>query len=143
MIPAEKMEFREGVLLAEDTEPMIGEQGVTLTTGLYEPTAIFLEGLADKLQIPTAYLKRTHATRPDIFDATANGWLRGRRGKVSLSGDTLREPVAADPRSFMVRAYSGGSSGSGVARAFLSDQYGFIDNFDALTACLQGSRPPA
>jgi len=110
-----------GQLVINETAPVLGEDGVTLTNGAYTPTSVCDQGVADKLGIPVAYLRRVREERPDLFDANVNGWLEG------------------DERKFLVRCLRG-DDGTGVARAFLSDGYKFIDNLDVLMAVLDGVR---
>jgi hypothetical protein len=44
--------------------------------GSYRPTAVFDEGVADKLGIPVAYLRRMReADLLSLYDRTLNGWL--------------------------------------------------------------------
>lgn len=138
--PASSLHMENGVLVLTGTEPVVDDDGVTLADGYYRPTAVFDEGVADKLQIPVQYLKRLREQRPDLYDANVNGWLHGARGwladpdGVEHVGDTA-EP---DARSFMVRCFRGGDGSEGVARAFLSDRYRTVDNLDVLTAALEG-----
>lgn len=89
---------------------------------LYRPTAVADEGIAEKLDIPTKYLRRLRSDNPELYDANINGWL------------------SRDDRSFLVRTFSADEGSEGVARAFLSDRYRVIDNFDYLTAALAGLR---
>lgn len=110
-----------GRLVIDDTAPVLGANGVTLTTGVYTPTSVCDQGVADKLRIPATYLRRTRQERPELYDANVNGWLAG------------------DERRFLVRCLRG-DDGTGVARAFLSDGYKFIDNLDVLMAVLDGVR---
>src|ERR1019366_4625479 len=96
---------------------------VTMTTGMYTPTGVCDQGIADKLGIPGAYLRRMREQRPDLYDANVNGWLEG------------------DGRKFLLRCLRpSGPTSSGIARAFLSDGYKFIDNLDVLLAALDGVR---
>jgi hypothetical protein len=118
---ASAIRARGGQLVVADTAPVLGEDGVTLTTGTYTPTNVCDQGVADKLGIPVAYLRRTREERPDLYDANVNGWLDG------------------DGRRFLLRCLRG-DNGTGVARAFLSDGYKFIDNLDVLMAVLDGVR---
>ena len=103
-------------------------------TGVFDdqqfmPTSIADGHLATKLDIPVQYLRRLRVERPDLFDANVNGWTQG--------GATYD----ADDRSVMLRTFqSAVPEIPGVLRAVLSDRYGIIDNFDALTAALQGIR---
>lgn len=143
--PAGQVRFRDdGVLSVEGTEAVLTEDGVSTTAGLYRPTAVFLEGLASKLEIPVGYLKRTYETRPDIFSATANAWLSGRKAKFRHTADgpvELRPAIDADPRNFLCRTFATGGEGEvGIARALLSNKYEAVDHLDALVAALAGVR---
>ena len=79
------------------------------------------QGIADKLGIPAAYLRKMREQKPDLYDANVNGWLAG------------------DDRRFLLRCLRG-ENGMGAARAFLSDGYKIIDNLDVLLAALDGVR---
>ncbi|MEV0650071.1 hypothetical protein AB0I28_32915 [Phytomonospora sp. NPDC050363] len=80
------------------------------------PTSVFLSGIASGLDIPVKYLRRMHRYAPDLFDANVNYWLQD--GEAQL----------------LIRAYSGDQAG--VARAFLSNSYRIIDNYDVLVHAL-------
>ena len=96
--------------MIEGTDPVLGPDGVTMPTGTYTPTEVCDQGVADKLGIPAAYLRRMRIERPGLYDANVNGWLAG------------------DPRKFLIRCLRPGTSiGPGAARAFLSDGYKRID----------------
>ncbi|UQS95195.1 hypothetical protein Pam4_52 [Pseudanabaena phage Pam4] len=138
--PAAAVRAQDGALLLRGTEAVLTEDGVTTADGLYTPTAVANEGIADKLGVPVAYLKRLHADRPDLYDANVNGWLHGRRPKVTAAGETVRPAVPGDARSFLVRCFRGDDTGTGIARAFLSDRYSVVDNLDVLMAALDGIR---
>lgn len=108
-------------LAVAGTDPVVSEDGVTMTAGTYTPTDVCDGGLADKLGIPPAYLRRLRSQRPGLYDANVNGWLEH------------------DTRRFLIRGLRG-DSGGGIARAFLSDGYKIIDNLDVLMAALDGVR---
>ena len=94
-----------------------------MTTGTYAPTLVCDQGLADKLSIPTQYLRRLREQRPGLYDANVNAWLDG------------------DSRRFLVRCLRPATGeGPGAALAFLSDGYKRIDNLDVLLAALDGVR---
>lgn len=155
--PASAIRSEEGNLVLKGTEAVITADGVTQADGVYISTAIADEGVADKLGIPISYLRTLHRERPDLYDANVNGLLNGRKGKMRLatmeerndggieklldaSGVARiweRQPLPGDSRSFLVRCFRG-DDGPGVARAFLSDRYAVVDNFDVLTAALSG-----
>lgn len=124
-------------------EPEITEDGVSpAPSGVFVPTAIADAHVAEKLGIPLAYLRKLRASRPDLYDANVNGWLHGFDGWY---GEVNGEPVggpgkSVDPRSFLVRTFRGDPGEPGVARALLSQRYGFFDNFDSLVAVLDGVR---
>ncbi|MFI7033589.1 DUF932 domain-containing protein [Microbispora rosea] len=105
-----------------DTPPVLSEAGVSDSTGLYLPTEICDQGLADKLGIPLPYLRRLRAHQPALYEANVNTWLR------------------SDDRRFLLRSLRGTGDAPGVARAFLSDRYKIIDNLDVLMAALDGVR---
>lgn len=136
--PAAAVEARDGLIVVTGTEAVLDADGVTSTDGVYRPTAVFDEGVASKLGIPTAYLRRTRDERVDLYDANVNGWLHGH-------DDGCNPTVPGDGRSFLLRLYRGQAAPfsepvEGVARAFLSDGYKIIDNLDVLTAALDGVR---
>lgn len=125
--PASSIRSRKGVLRVKDVEPAIDESGVTTAEGWYLPTAIADEGLADKLGIPLAYLRKLRAENTPLYDDNINGWL------------------SRDSRSFLLRTFRGDEQGlerrdPGIARAFLSNRFAIMDNLDALLAALDGVR---
>lgn len=141
--PASAVTSVDGQLHVRGVDAVIDEDGVTPADGVYTPTAVCDEGLADKLGIPVAYLKRLRTARPDMYDANINGLLRGRRRRLAAGQTQVIYP--ADPRSFLIRCFRGDEYGSdhrvpGIARAFLSDRYAVVDNLDVLTAALDGIR---
>lgn len=121
--PASAIRARNGQLVIDGTDPVLGADGITMTSGTYTPTEVGDQGLADKLGIPGQYLRRMREQRPALYDANVNGWLDG------------------DSRKFLVRCLRPASGeGPGAARAFLSDGYRRIDNLDVLLAALDGVR---
>ncbi len=125
IVPASKITSEDGRITVQDAAHEITTDGVTTKSVTLNPTAVFDEGLSDKLGIPLSYMRRLRSERTDLLDQNVNGWLHG-----------LDEP---DPRAFLVRSFTDGDGG-GVARAFLSDSYKMIDHLDALTAVLDGVR---
>ncbi|MFE7077126.1 DUF932 domain-containing protein [Streptomyces sp. NPDC057620] len=123
---ASALSFRDGNVQVEGVERQITEHGVTDADGTYRPTVVADEGIADKLKIPTSYLRRMRAENVPLLDENVNSWLR------------------QDPeRRFMLRTFRGdGAPGmaptEGVARALMSDSYKLMDNFDILLAALDG-----
>ena len=128
--PAATIHAYEGNHIVSGTVQHITADGVTSAAGTYRPTQVADEGLAAKLGINLAYLRRLREQRPDLWDANVNGWLHGN----DLAG------VAPDPRRFLLRLFQAEGDDLGVARAVLSDSYKLIDNLDALMATLDGIR---
>src|SRR6201992_171065 len=130
--PAAAIHAHDGNLVIDSTVSQLAADGVTSAAGTYRPTAVADEGLADKLAISLAYLRRLRSSRPDLWDANVNGWMHGN----DLAG------FPGDDRRFLVRLFQPDGTGDqlGVARAVLSDSYKVIDNLDALMATLDGIR---
>jgi hypothetical protein len=105
--------------------------------GLYQPTAVFDEGVAAKTGFPSAYLRKLRSEgRGHLIDGALNELLQGYRaeeGKPYAAHD-------ADSRSFLLRLFRGDDDQPGVARALLSDKYKMIENLDVLMAALDGVR---
>ncbi len=111
----------DGNLVLNNTEPNIGPDGVTMTAGTYAMNDIARSGVADKLGVPLPYMRRMATENLPLLDHNVNSWLE------------------RDHRRFLIRCLRG-DAGLGVARAFLSDRYARIDNFDVLLAALDGIR---
>lgn len=137
--PARKLRFRDGKLVLSGMEPMVDASGVTDVNGIYVPTAVFDEGVSSKLGIPLAYVRFMRNERPDLYDANANGLLRG-LNRYNPANATNEQLIEADTRSFLIRAFRGDDGGQGIARALVSDRYAVMDHLDALTAALDGIR---
>jgi hypothetical protein len=121
--PAAAIHAEGARLVVDGTAPLLGQDGVTMTSGTYTPTEVCDQGMADKLGIPAAYLRRMRERKPGLYDANVNAWLDG------------------DARRFLLRCLRPESGeGSGAVRAFLSDGYKIIDNLDVLLAVLDGVR---
>lgn len=109
----------------------------------FRPTDICDAHIADKLGIPLTYLRTLRTTRPDLFDANVNGWLRGNPAQHAPGSTGIHNvgPYSdPDPRSFLLRTFSDPDGGEGIARAMHSDRYAVIDNLDVLFAAMEGIR---
>jgi len=135
-------------LTVTGAEQQIDLDGVTAVDGRYVPTRVADEGIASKLNIPLAYLRRLRDERPDLYDANVNAWLHGANARGEWvqhpSGDygftEHRPAVDPDSRKFLLRTFKGDDGQPGIARALLSDRYGVVDNLDVLMAALDGVR---
>lgn len=124
VIPARDIRFNGAALDLTGLDPVITDDGVTDPNGRYTPTMVGDEGIATKLDIPLRYLRRMRENDPGLYDANVNTWLS--RSADSYLLRLLRGDDATETR--------------GVLRAWLSDRYRTIDNFDVLLATLQGIR---
>lgn len=127
VIPAKKLSTVLGAVRVDGCEPVVDDDGVTNVDGFYTPTSVGDEGIAAKLGIPIGYLRKCRTEDVDLYDANVNGWLK--RGNESY---LLRLLTHHDgPQD---------DGSAGIVRAFLSDRYRCIDNFDVLLASLKGMR---
>lgn len=85
---------------------------------VFAPTSVFHGQVAEKLGIPKAYYDRMKDKALNLLDDNVNHWL-GSEGKNLLIRTFTRE------------------DGDNDARAFLSDRYNMIDNFDCLFQTLE------
>lgn len=123
--PASAIRAQSGRLVLSGTGAQLCDDGVTATDGTFVPTQVCDETLAARLSIPTAYLRRMRADRPDLYDANINGWLHDKH----------------ESRNFLVRCWRPDTADEpGIARAVMSDRYGIIDHLDVLMAALEGIR---
>jgi hypothetical protein len=110
-----------GRLVLDGTAPVLGPDGVTMTAGSYDVNDVAMAGIADKLNIPLAYLRRMHTDAVDLWDTNVAGWLSRMDRRLLIR--VLRD-----------------DNGSGTVRAVVSDKYAKIDNLDVLVAALDGIR---
>lgn len=100
------------------TAPVITADGVTTGDGRYATNDVFDDGVATRLNIPRAYLRKMRQEEPDLYATNINTWLAG------------------DSRKHLIRTYENGDTRT--ARALLSDRFRALDNLDALNAALIG-----
>jgi len=123
VIPAAGIRSSRGRWRVDGTgRAVLGPDGVTTSSGTFVPTDTCDAGMADKLGIPVAYLRRLRQEHLDLYDANVNGWLEQQPG-----------------RRLLIRALRG-DDGDGIGRAVLSERYRFVDNLAVLLAVLDGIR---
>jgi hypothetical protein len=86
--------------------------------GLYMPNEVIHQHFADKLKIPTLYYRRMLQEAPELLAANVNGWL-----------------AKNDEKNMMLRTFEN-LGGHNIARGYLSDRYGVMDNYEILFAIL-------
>lgn len=129
IVPARDLCSNQGqVKIRNAGEPVLTDSGVTPTHLTLDPSNVFDEGLSSKLGMPRAYLRTMRDSGwYDLVDANVNRLLHG--------CPDVREP---DGRRFLVRTFRGEDGRPGYARAFLSDSYKTLDNWDILNAAMEG-----
>lgn len=114
--------------------PSMGMDGPAGGSGYFRATDIFDEGLAEKLKIPLAYVRRLRSDYPSLLSRNVNDWLQG----------SFREnEPEPEGRKFLVRTFTdtrAPDGGPGIARCLMGDGYRVIDNLDVVTAALSGIR---
>jgi hypothetical protein len=124
VVPARELRMTGGDLHIDRIgEPIITLDGVTPTRGMFRPTASCDGSIADKLGIPTPYLRLLRQRHLALLDDNVNTWL------------------ADDPtKRYLLRTLRGTGDQPGIARALLSEKYKITDNLDVLMAVLEGIR---
>ncbi len=134
VVPSSDLEFKAGNLTVKGGGVRMTEDGVHTDNVRLAPTAIFDEGLAKRFNIPLKYVKTLRERVavdvleadptwvPTLYDENMNYWLDADKSKQHL-----------------VRGFRTDDTDSiGIARAFLSNKYKTIDNYDVLMATLDG-----
>ncbi|MEU4377719.1 DUF932 domain-containing protein [Pseudonocardia alni] len=124
VVAASALQARGGRVVVRGAGPVeLSMDGVTSGDLSLAPTRTADNGIADKLGIPTTYLRRTRDQNVELYDANVNGWLTHDQNQN---------------RRFLVRGLTAGEGGQGVMRALLSDRYRPIENLDVLMTALEG-----
>lgn len=137
--PATDLHAQGGHLLVRGAgEAVLSPEGVSRSDALLRPTQTAEAGIADKLDIPLAYLRRCRREQVELFDANVNTWLgaaAGRRflvrGLTDLPGGLAEDLSGAGAQP---------GNGGGILRALLSDSFRIVDNLDVLLSVLAGIR---
>lgn len=133
-----------GRLIVADAVSTLNDDGVDTTPGAYSVTEVANEGIAAKLGIPSAYARTLLNDHPALWAANVNGWMERDERKFMIRTYGSDSKSAGFPTSGW--AANGGRhsapvtavTDAGMVRAFLSDSYRTIDNFDVVTAVLTG-----
>ncbi len=83
---------------------------------VYRPTKVASDQIASKLKIPAQYFQRMEREKPALLADNVNGWLRDLESNLFIR--TYEQPTG------------------NVFRAFLSEHYKVMDNYDVLHAFL-------
>jgi hypothetical protein len=134
IVPARDLCSNQGAVKIRNAgEPVLTDSGVTPTHLALTASNVFDEGMSAKLGLPRAYLRTMRENGwYDLVDANVNRLLHG---FTTPDGQVVREP---DQRRFLVRTFKGENGEAGYARAFLSDSYKTIDNWNILQSVVQG-----
>lgn len=139
VVPATALCFGGGNLrvLRSDLEPTLTPDGVKSPVQVYAPTDVFDEGVAERIGVPRAFLRKLRNEGwTDIIDGMLNALVHGKRDVTPDGSEWLREPLA---KSFLVRALKDADGGPvGSARALLSNSYKIVDHVETLRAAMRG-----
>lgn len=135
VLPATQIHSRGGKIFLNGVDGVGADGNLIEADGFYLPTEVFDAGVANKLNINRAYVRRLRNEALDIYDSNVNAWLQGHK---RVRNGTLTVTREADARSFMLRLFRGEDGSEGVARALLSPRYNRVENLDFLTAALDG-----
>jgi len=130
VVPSSGMKMTNGNLIIKSGGVRIDEQGVHTEDATLVPTQIFDEGISNRLNIPARYVRTMRGQitsdiendKSTLYDENINYWLENDPSRLHL----VRGFRTDDVDDF------------GIARAFLSDRYRTIDNYDVLMATLEG-----
>lgn len=113
---------RDFVVSAKNIHLDDNEYTVSLASEDYffKATDLFNSQVAEKLGIPAQYFRKMKNSNPDLLSQNVNGWLN-----------------YAPNKKFMLRTYETDNNFDNTGRAFLSDGYGIIDDYDVLFAALE------
>ncbi|MEV0297105.1 DUF932 domain-containing protein [Nocardia sp. NPDC050710] len=125
VVPAAALRIDRGYLLVDGVDPHLNDDGVYDLNGLYTLTDAAVADLATDFGIPITYLRHCRDKNQRAFCNAINDWARYETDRKVL----LRLLWGSDRRDKLSR---------GIARAVLSDSYGFRDNLDMATVFLQG-----
>lgn len=106
VVPARDLRMSGGDLYIEGIgEPTITRDGVTPARGVFCPSVICDGGIAEKLGIPSQYLRRMREEQVGLLDCNVNTWL------------------AVEPtKRYLIRTLRGEGDQPGIARAMLSEK---------------------
>jgi hypothetical protein len=132
---------------AGESTQWVSDEGVTSAAGLYRPTAVGDEGLAQLLGIDGGFLKKLRRLDPgrtDLWDVLVNGMLHGAVSEDAWTWDEASgqrvPPYPPYDGAILLRLLKGDEAVDGVLRAALSPRYKIIDNLDVLLAVMDGLR---
>jgi len=143
VVPASGIKMKNGNLIIKSGGVRIDEQGVHTEDATLVPTPIFDEGIANRLNIPARYVRtmREQITSDiENHKQTNTANIKAHRGFSTLYDENINYWLENDPsRLHLVRGFrTDDVDDVGIARAFLSDRYRTIDNYDVLLATLDG-----
>lgn len=111
IVPAAKITYRDGQLWVQQKgfDDMVA----------YDATQTFHNQVSDKLGIPKKYYERMMVEYPALLEENINGWLS--KGEAT---------------KYLLRTWEKTGDEANIVRAFLSNRYKLLDNYDVLFAAL-------
>lgn len=116
------------ILFVEGGEPVGVDADGTIVTDFLRvaPNDVMDDGLSSRLGIPRAYYRRMRTDAPVLLVESLNTWL---------------DELGDQPQ--LLRTFRSDEGNTAIGRAFLSDRFECIDNFDVVLGVLDGVRSAA
>lgn len=113
IVPASKIKMTDNLNIEVINNNALG------SAEFFAPNDLMETQLGDRLKIPRGYYQSMKSNLPHLLTENVNEWLKFNGSK-----------------KYLLRTFTNGEE-MGTARAFLSDRYNLIDNYDVLTAGLE------
>ena len=113
IVPASKIKMTDNLNIEVINNNALG------SAEFFAPNDLIETQLGDRLKIPRGYYQSMKSNLPHLLTENVNEWLKFNGSK-----------------KYLLRTFTNGEE-MGTARAFLSDRYNLIDNYDVLAAGLE------
>lgn len=130
IIPSTHLKMIDGKLVLTDTNKellsLLSNSGISISddsqSDYFDITESCHAQISDKLGIPGRYYERMRKEAPEMLDYNVSEWLNRK------------------PANYFIRSFVNVSTGTALARAFLSDRFKVIDHIDILLTALEAIR---
>jgi hypothetical protein len=153
VVPATSLRYVDGLLhiagaAVRFVDVADGDLQAVSCDAVLAPTDLFEDGVSHRLDIPRQYLRRMRDSGVLVDVSEVAAWELGKDGDederplMPLLDATVNAWLAAQgTKRYLVRAFNTDDPDEvGIARALLSNRFGFIDHYDVLLAAIDGAR---
>lgn len=126
--PASSILASQANLAIGGLDPVLTDEGFFEANGLYRPTKVVYQQLANIFDVPSKYLRKMatgDSADRSLFDSNINHWASKETDRQLL----IRTLWGQDEKH---------PGTSGLVRAVVSDRYGITDNLDTVMAVISG-----